>query len=274
MNMLENPQQYLDATTNRLRRVTRWGHYGDRRVQDEDVCTHENQALHLMMVLCDLERLHGAMEGLDEVALYRCAGTHDDGEGIGGDVRWDIKNHPLVGPLLEAAEREHFTREVIEPLPAEIRPYFLASYAVQDDRTSRTGRFFNAMEVVGYVIRAYDEWVSGGSRSLAIDVFTNSWDALHRYREEFASVRVLTEPMYSEIQRALATPDGIRILQQKRDRRAAFAAGNMDEAMRILDHLSEGVASAVRNKLNGRAALHGGNGSPVDGATAGTPSAP
>ncbi|MBI4433218.1 hypothetical protein HY632_00440 [Candidatus Uhrbacteria bacterium] len=258
--MLQNPQGYLDGVTNRLRKVVRWRHYGDRRVQDEDVCTHENQALHLAMALYDLELAHGDATDLDEARLYRCAGTHDDGEGIGGDVRWDIKNHPVIGPLLEAAEREHFVREVIAPLPEAVRQRFLDSYALQDDRTSRTGRFFNAIEVVGYIIRAYDEWMSGGSKALALDVFTNSWDTLERYRVEFVSVRILVEVAHPEMARALETPEGARILREKREKRAAYAAGNMEHAMHILDELPEHIATAVHQKLDARKRANGTHG--------------
>ncbi|MBI4143244.1 hypothetical protein HY480_05215 [Candidatus Uhrbacteria bacterium] len=256
-----NLQQLLDATIGRMQRVQRWSSYGDRRCR-EDSATHSLDHTFLGRTFYEAERVHGDVRDIDGFRLISALSFHDTGEGMNGDVRWDLKQHPIIGPLLERMERDAFIRDVIGGFPIEAQAPIIADYDLQDDRESRTGRFFNAIEVAGYLLRAVAELQTGGSRLLVLHVFAKQRAALDRHAEEFASIRLLRAHLNPLVQRELESPDGQAIVAEVAASRARTRELRIDDIRTLLDVIPE----PIRVKM--LAALTGANGhtdGPSDG---------
>lgn len=239
-----NVQRVLDATISRMQGVERWGAYGDRRCR-------ENSAMHsldhtiLGRVLFEAERVHGDVSDIDGFRLVSALSIHDTAEGINGDVKWDLKQHPVLGPLLEHMEREAFVHDVIGALPDEARAALIADYDLQSDTTIRTGRFFNAVEVAGYLLRAVAEHQTGGSRLLVLNVFTKQREALDRHAQEFASIRLLREHLSPLIEHELATSDGQAAVADVAAARARTKELRIEDIRELLSVIPEGIRAKM-----------------------------
>ncbi|MDO8621988.1 MAG: HD domain-containing protein [bacterium] len=239
-----NLQQLLDATISRMQRVERWSAYGDRRCR-ENSAMHSLDHTFLGRTLYEAERVHGDVRDIDGFRLISALSFHDAGEGMNGDVRWDLKQHPILGPLLEHMERDAFIRDVIGGFPIEARAPIIADYDLQDDRASRTGRFFNAIEVAGYLLRSVAEYQTGGSRLLVLHVFAKQRAALNRHSEEFASIRLLRTHLDPLLDRELATPDGQAVVAEVAASRERTKELRIDDIRELLNVIPE----AIRAKM-------------------------
>ncbi|MFH1429970.1 MAG: YfbR-like 5'-deoxynucleotidase [Candidatus Uhrbacteria bacterium] len=186
-SMLATLQQRFDAITRGMKSVTRWKPYPNRGRQDEDVCEHTVQQTMLVQLLLVLEREYGNMDGLDGERLLGCALMHDMGEGLIGDVSWMVKQDPRIGPLLEEKEREAFDEQIVSAVPEAVGIELRGRFDIQHELDTRAGRFFNASEFLGYVLRAVFE-LQSGDEQLAREVFIHQYFTLLDYGKEFASI--------------------------------------------------------------------------------------
>jgi len=203
-------QAYLDAMTSGLRGVHRWTHY--RHDHPEDGLDHAFKGTFLAMTLLALEREHGDSKDLDGERILAAATTHDIGEWLLGDVRYQVKADPRVAEPLRAIERELYEREILARLPESVRRALVHAADLQDDRESRSGRFFNAVERIGYIIYAVREHRRGHSHFL--DVFARQHGAILRLGREFKSVDTLYSHLQTEVASALEAPTGRAIVER------------------------------------------------------------
>ncbi|MDO8425514.1 MAG: HD domain-containing protein [bacterium] len=201
-------QDYLDRITGGMSGVRRWKKY--HRDGLETVGEHTVQQTYIVRDLYDLECSCGSPHGLDEALLLRCSMIHDTGEGVN---EWDapqpLKQHAVIGPLLEQMEHEAVREHVIGPMPKPLADMLTRDYAVQHDMESRNGRFFRASEVVGYVIRAVQQYRLGErdpasiARRLGAQVFAHQYRDICKWAEEFVSVRIVLDQFREEVEYAL-----------------------------------------------------------------------
>jgi 5'-deoxynucleotidase YfbR-like HD superfamily hydrolase len=139
---------------------------------------------------------------LDAYRLLASAVNHDLGEGITGDVAYDVKNDPRVKDQLEAIEREKF-RKLFDQLSlgqdvVTVAQSFDYSFTLQDERNTIEGRLFNAIEKLGYVIFALRE-LEYSNREDFVDPLNRSHEGLLEYSKEFISIRILYDLCLKEI---------------------------------------------------------------------------
>lgn len=94
---------------------------------------------------------------------------------------------------------------------------------MQDDLALRTGRFFRASEIVGYMIRAVHEY-RAGHRPLGQQVFVNQYVDIAMWADEFAAVRVIFGEFRDEVERALREDPACVRLAEDRGKAASIAA--------------------------------------------------
>lgn len=196
-----------------LLNVKRWRHYkGSGRC--ETVLAHAFKGAMLAQVMIALERAHGTRE-FDAYRILAAAVVHDIGEGALGDVRYELKLDTRIRAVLEEHERNGFIR-FIEPLPALARKEITLAFELQDDRVSFEGRFFNALERMGYVLWAVREYLDG--HSVYHEVFQPHHAHLCEYVKEFACVRILYTPLVPGVERILAeNKDAVRSVPVPRE---------------------------------------------------------
>ncbi|MBI4450199.1 HD domain-containing protein [Candidatus Uhrbacteria bacterium] len=198
----DDPQRFLDEMADGLKRVERWAHYPERKHRDNGL-QHAFQTAMLAKIMLAIERELGNADDLDGERIVSAGFSHDIGEWLLGDVRYQVKNDPRVKEPLRAIETELYEQEILAPLPEPVQKALAHASGLQDDRTSRSGRFFNAVEQIGYVIYAIREYREGNHR-IGLAVFTRQHESLVRYMEEFASVRTIYGKYLPEIEAALA----------------------------------------------------------------------
>lgn len=184
-----------------LRDVSRWQHYRGKTKQTETVLDHAFKGAVLAQVMIAIERGNGPPRVFDAYRILAAAVVHDIGEGAVGDVRFEIKLDPRIRPVLEEHERNGFLR-FIAPLSISPREEITRAYELQDDRITFEGRFFNALERLGYMFWAVREYLD--SNLVYREVFQNQHKHLCAYMDEFACVRFLYGPLVPEIERILA----------------------------------------------------------------------
>lgn len=233
---LRDFQAYLDTMTAGLTAVRRWAHY--RNGAPENGLEHAFKGTVLAMAMLALERTHGRADDLNGERILAAATTHDIGEWLLGDVRYQVKADPRVAEPLRAIERELYEREILGPLPAPIREALVHAANLQDDRETRSGRFFNAVERVGYIIYAVREYRRGHHHF--IEVFARQHGALVRLAEEFVSVRMIYAEFQNEVEEALEAPTGREVVE-----RQAATSKDAAETLAWLRKRSDGAAAAT-----------------------------
>lgn len=204
-NFYDDPQQFLDEMAAGLLNVERWTHYPERGHRDNGL-QHAFQTAFLAKVMLELERAHGDAKDLDGERIVSAGFLHDIGEWLLGDVRYEVKQDARVRDALRQIELELFEREILKPLPEPVRQALAYASGLQDDRGSRSGRFFNAVERVGYIIFALREYRRGHGHF--VDVFARQHGPLLRLEQEFASVRMIYDHFRAEVEEALEAPTG------------------------------------------------------------------
>ena len=184
-----------------LRRVKRWSHYEELRNNErETVETHSLVTLWLGAAMLAIERKEGR-HTLDVFRLLLAFAIHDLAEGKTGDVTYDVKNDPRIRKILELIELE-FVEGIFSSFPEVIREVFRDAYAVEGEKdTTIDGRFFNAVERIGYMVFAVPQ-VKKGRRSF-VKVFKNQHEPLLALSEEFESVRLMYEPYREYVEQTL-----------------------------------------------------------------------
>lgn len=141
-----------------------------------------------------IEAAHGTAEGLDPGLLQIAATLHDGAEALGGDVCFTEKTEKD-----EREERDNFNL-LTSVLSKEAAAYFRRAYSIAEERCeacrrrmvplsslSRNGRFFWAVEVTGYMMKALYETRRGYKAFL--QVFYGHMHDLMALRAEFYSVK-------------------------------------------------------------------------------------
>jgi 5'-deoxynucleotidase YfbR-like HD superfamily hydrolase len=139
--------------------------------------------------------------------------THDMGEGKSGDVTYDVKNDDRVkGPLKEI--EDEFVDGMYSKFPDVIRDAFRDAYAVEDEGKNGTtleGRFFNAVERIGYMVFAVPQ-VRKHKRMSFVRVFRNHHAKLLELSQEFESVRIMYEPYIEFVEDTLRKADAFAVI--------------------------------------------------------------
>ncbi|MBU1348671.1 HD domain-containing protein [Patescibacteria group bacterium] len=192
--------RFLSQTTDLLRRVHRWSHYDQIPENErETVETHSLISVWLASAMLAIER-HEKTHKLNEARILLAAALHDVGEGRMGDIGYAIKNDPRIKELLEAIERE-YVADFFNGFPPIIRFAFIDAYAVENE-SSLDGKFFKAVERVGYILYAVPQVKRG--RDQFLQVFVRQHEALVDLSEQFESVRRFYAPYRDYVAEKLA----------------------------------------------------------------------
>ena len=192
---------FLDEMANGLKSVERWKRYPRRKYHDHGL-QHAFQTAFLAMAMLEFERAAGSAEGLDGERIIAAGFTHDLGEWVTGDVIYTVKNDPRVKTQLQTIEDELFESEILGRLPKPIADATRRNSGLALDHESRSGKFFNAVEHVGYMLFAIRE-LRVGDRALGMQVLANHHARAEAYRAEFAGFRAFYDPIRDEILAAI-----------------------------------------------------------------------
>ena len=100
--------------------------------------------------------------------------------------------------LLQTIEDDIFERDILGRLPKPIADAVRRNSRLALDHESRSGKFFNAVEHIGYMLFAIREWREG-DRELGRQVIGNHHERWEGYREEFAGFRAFYDPVRDEV---------------------------------------------------------------------------
>ncbi|MFA5184798.1 MAG: YfbR-like 5'-deoxynucleotidase [Patescibacteria group bacterium] len=196
-------QDFLTDMVLRIEDVLRWKRYPhDYR---QTVLQHTLETALLTQIVVAIERAVGNQ--FDAYLLLSAAVDHDLGEGIIGDIAYDIKNDPRVKDQIEVIEKEQF--EVMF-LKLDLGEYstavvetFKRSFAVQEEQDSVEGALFNAIEKIGYVIFALRE--IDADNDIFIRVLKNHQADLLKYSEKFQSIKLIFDKCLEHMRRIPTT---------------------------------------------------------------------
>ena len=190
MNSSESLRKILSETPDMLSQVHRWSHYssvprGDR----ENVLEHTFRAVMLTAAMLAIEEEQGnLLRKLDGERLLLTALIHDIGEGSIGDVLFAVRQDSRIKDALNEIENEK-VNELIKSLPLPVRDRFLNAYQVLGE-DSTEGRFFNAVERIGYAYYAIEQYRDHGRKDF-IQVLQRQHPMILDLEQEFVSLKVL-----------------------------------------------------------------------------------
>ncbi len=197
-------QQHILYAAAQAQRTKRWGRFKlDERYRVQNVLQHLFEQVRLTEVALFIEAQFGSGEPLNMASLIIAAGIHDLGEegepNHNGEGHFDVPWTEKLGDkkaYYDELERKRF-RHWLSQLPLE-EPYksavvsaYQTLYEIQYENT-REGRFFNALERIGYVMHMFEE-LEAGHQKYASDLPLHH-DELDCYAEEFISIKVLYAP--------------------------------------------------------------------------------
>lgn len=182
--------------------IHRWSHYaGIPRPELEDVLTHSYRAVLVAGAMLSLEEVHGQHKGeLDHTRILMAAALHDIGEGRIGDVRFAVKQDPRIKDDLRQIEREQI-KIMFHDLPPEVHELFWQAICLEDELDTLEGRFFNAIERLGYIYLAVP-FYRRGIRDF-IETFRWQHPAILELEREFTSLRILYDPYRNFVAREI-----------------------------------------------------------------------
>ena len=168
--------------------------------EQETVLEHTFHTVFLTLFLLDLEERHGTHASeINRELLLLTALLHDLGEGMIGDVAYRVKQDERVKEGLRAIEQE-MVEDILMSVPEFLRDKLRMAYRVVDSDTME-GRFFNAVERLGYILYARDR-VERGDDSF-IQVYIRQNDKILELAQLFESVRVVYEEHKDHIARKI-----------------------------------------------------------------------
>lgn len=198
-------QEWLTNFILQTRKVHRWEHY--EHVNRQNVLEHTMETILLTEVVIALEQQYGSTK-FNAYLLLASAANHDLGEGLMGDVAFNVKNDPRVKDQLRIIEREKFREMLAIPNLGTACITVAASlehaFDLQDDQESFEGRLFNAIEKLGYIIFALRELKVGNGHF--VEVLERQHGDVARYADEFVSIKMLYEPIKDTIESYLKEP--------------------------------------------------------------------
>ena len=194
---------FVDAAR-RLRRNFRWGHFETYATLPDSIrettLEHSVHTFFLTLYMLELEEKFGRFKGkLNHKRLLVAALIHDLGEGTCGDVKYAVKNDPRVRELLGQIEREEVVA-IFQRIPEEARAVLQDAYAIVDAK-SLEGRFFNAVERLGYILDAHPQIENGDDAF--VDVYERQHPKILELEKEFESLRFLYDEFRAKVERLL-----------------------------------------------------------------------
>jgi 5'-deoxynucleotidase YfbR-like HD superfamily hydrolase len=131
-----------------------------RRWQGKEGASYENDLEHsfktAIQTMLFLE-IEGRKTGIDPFEMLVLAVLHDVGEGCTGvDIRYDVKNDSRMRGALAMLEEKNFDSRFGE-LPRGVKDELVRIYHLQDDKNASGGKFFAAVEQMGYAFFAREE---------------------------------------------------------------------------------------------------------------------
>lgn len=182
----------LTTIARRMDGYHRWQHFDTVASlpprEQETVLEHTFHTVFLTLFLLDLEESHGTHASeINRERLLLASLLHDLGEGMIGDVAYRVKQDKRVKEGLRAIEQE-MVEDILVSVPEFFRDRLRTAYHIVDSETIE-GRFFNAVERLGYILYARDR-VERGDDSF-IQVYIRQNDKILELARLFESVRMV-----------------------------------------------------------------------------------
>jgi len=131
-----------------LQKFKRWGNHPKNT--PEDVLQHTTKTTILTMFVIFLERKYGRIT-FDPFTVLAMSVIHDWGEGKTGEITHVVKNDPRVKKALTEIESEMLERFLKEHLPDVLCEEVKELLGFVDNLETPEGKFFRAIETLGYV---------------------------------------------------------------------------------------------------------------------------
>lgn len=184
-------QNLLTELVQRIEGIQRWKRYPHKFQQN--VLEHTMETVLLTKMVIAIEREVDTQ--FDAYLLLSAAADHDLGEGIIGDIAYDIKNDVRVKDALEIIEKEQFqlmfSKLDFGPYSDAVVRMFTRSFEVQEEQISVEGQLFNAIEKLGYVIFALRE--IDEKNEIFVKVLVNHHESLIAYSKKYTSIGLIYE---------------------------------------------------------------------------------
>ena len=201
-------QKTMHEALGEAKRYKKYTRLGGKAVYTETVLSHTVNTVFLCDVMLGIEDDRSGKDSLLNSELLRLAARiHDLPEGLVDDIDAMDKRRSD-----EAREDDAFGL-IITGLPRGTQKIYRKAYAITQEwhdvgaqrnpkalkNISVDGRFFAALEILGYLSRGFME-VAAGNKTFA-NIFYNWEGHLVILQREFVSVRKLLEPLKKTIER-------------------------------------------------------------------------
>ncbi len=202
MQPIEALGHLLTQTPEMISQVHRWTHFPSLpRHERESVLEHTFRAVTLTAAMLAIEEEQGnLLRKLDGEQLLLTALLHDIGEGRIGDVRYAVKQDERVKTMLDEIEREQATG-LMKELPLPVRDKFMSAYQIVGE-DSVEGRFFDAVERMGYIYYSIEQYRDRGRKDF-IETFQMQHKKILEREQEFQSLKILYDQYRDYIVREL-----------------------------------------------------------------------
>jgi 5'-deoxynucleotidase YfbR-like HD superfamily hydrolase len=177
--------------------VRRWKHYPTPSGNTGETITEHHLTtgiLALIMLMIEQTHPNGRDSEIHGYHVLMAALIHDMGEIKVDDQPW--AEGATENGQRRKAEEHAYVRGLLKLLPPQIAAFMQIAYDFDSDNESVTGRFFTAVEAVGYMVCAIPRFKNG---ELAyIETFRNQQPRLLEMAKEFVSVQVMYVEPYAE----------------------------------------------------------------------------
>lgn len=178
----------------RLSGVHRWQNFSDKKY-NENVAGHSLETAFLAIIMISLEE-HSGRKKFDKFRVLASAVLHDLAEITLTDIPWEIKNDPRIKRGLLSIEKEKFEK-ILEKFPIEARLLISSAHNLQYDKRSFEAKLFSAVEMIGYICYAWEEYERGNKAF--VKVFRNQHLLIMKLIPEVKSLAILYRPYLKEI---------------------------------------------------------------------------
>lgn len=196
---LEQTETFLNSLVQLLRKIERWENYP--RHTPESVLEHTFKICVLGLIACLMEKRTGR-DDIDFFKVMSALLVHDWGEGQIGDVTWVIKNDPRIKKIIEEIEKEKLTAFLTKFLPEAMVNNINELVSVQND-ISAIGKFFRAIESLGYISYALHEIEEHGREEFIANVLEYQYEPIERYSLQFTSIKTIWMEMKPRVEKFL-----------------------------------------------------------------------